>query len=79
MLEDSQPPLPADDIADPEAGEENNEPGTAEEQTAGEQNGRTEDGRDESEDSNNGSISKSARSVPAGDDGFAFMDLFSAR
>ncbi|WP_406546095.1 vancomycin high temperature exclusion protein [Succinimonas sp.] len=82
MLEDSQPPLPADDIADPEAGEEKNEPGTAEEKTAGEQNGRTEDGRDESEDSkdsNNGSISKSARSVPAGDDGFAFMDLFSAR
>lgn len=82
MLEDSQPPLPADDIAEPEAGEEKTEPGTAEEKTAGEQNGRTEDGRDESEDSkdsNNGSISKSARSVPAGDDGFAFMDLFSAR
>lgn len=82
MLEDSQPPLPADDIADPEAGEEKTEPGTAEKKTAGEQNGRTEDGRDESEDSkdsNNGSISKSARSVPAGDDGFAFMDLFSAR
>jgi hypothetical protein len=70
MLEDSQPPLPADDIAEPGAG--------------GEKNGGTEDGKDRSDNSkdsnnNSSSASESARNVPGEDSGFAFMDLFSAR
>ena len=78
MLEDSQPPLPADDIADPEVGGGKTEPKAGREKSPGEQNSRTEDGRDGAENSKD-SKSESARNAPPGDPGFAFMDLFSAR
>ena len=78
MLEDSQPPLPADDIADPEVGGGKTEPKAGREKSPGEQNSRTEDGRDGAENSKD-SKSESARNAPTGDPGFAFMDLFSAR
>ncbi|WP_406038326.1 vancomycin high temperature exclusion protein [Succinimonas sp.] len=78
MLEDSQPPLPADDIAEPEVTGEKTEPKSGEDKNRNPEEGK--DRSDNSKDGNNSSsASESARNVPSEDRGFAFMDLFSAR